>query len=91
MSQITVQIYSTLREKIGKRQVSLDAENIKDALEKLGEELGDIFRKHLFEKGKIKSYYILLLNGHHIDLERASQTKLSPGDTLSILPPLAGG
>ncbi len=91
MSQITVQMYATLRERVGKRKVSIDADNVKDALEGLGKELGDRFREQLFEKGNIKSNYILLLNGHHVNTERLSQTKLSPGDILYILPPLAGG
>jgi len=91
VSQITVQMYATLRERVGKRKVSIDADNVKDALEGLGKELGNEFREQLYEKGEIKNYYILLLNGQHIDIERLSQTKLSPGDILYILPPLAGG
>ncbi|UCD83434.1 MAG: MoaD family protein [Deltaproteobacteria bacterium] len=91
MSQITVQIYSNLREKVGREKVSVDADNVKDALEELVNELGEKFREQLYENGEIKNYYIFLLNGHYLDIERLSQIKLSPGDTLYILPPLAGG
>jgi len=91
MSQITVQMYATLREKVGKGKISIDAKNVKDALEKLENEFGDRFREQLYEKEEIKSYYIFLLNGHVIDVRRLSQTKLSPGDILGIFLPLAGG
>ena len=91
MSQIKVQLYSTLREKVGKGKISIDARNIKDALKKLENKFGDKFREELYEKGRIKSYYILLLNGRVIDVKALSQIKLSPGDVLHILPPVAGG
>lgn len=91
MSQIKVQLYSILREKVGKGKISIDARNIKDALKKLENKFGDKFREELYEKGRIKSYYILLLNGRVIDVKVLSQIKLSPGDVLHILPPVAGG
>jgi len=91
MSQIKVQLYSTLREKVGKGKISIDARNIKDALKKLENKFGDKFREELYEKGRIKNYYILLLNGRVINVKALSQIKLSPGDVLHIIPPVAGG
>lgn len=91
MSQIKVQLYSTLREKVGKGKISIDARNIKDALKKLENKFGDKFREELYEKGVVKNYYILLLNGRVIDVKALSQIKLSPGDVLHIIPPVAGG
>jgi len=44
MSQITVQMYGTLREKVGKGKISINAENIKDALEKLANQFARKFR-----------------------------------------------
>ena len=91
MSQIEVHLFSTLREKVGKGKISIDARNIKDALRKLENKFGDKFREELYEKGRIKSHYIFLLNGRVIDVKALSQTKLSPGDILHIMPPVAGG
>ena len=91
MSQIKVQLYSALREKVGKGKISIDARNIKDALKKLENKFGDKFREELYEKGRIKSHYILLLNGRVINVKGLSQIKLSPGDILHIMPPVAGG
>ncbi len=91
MSQIKVQLYSALREKVGKGKISIDARNIKDALKKLENKFGDKFREELYEKGRIKSYYILLLNGRVIGVKALSRIKLSPGDVLHIIPPVAGG
>jgi MoaD family protein len=91
MSQVEVNLFSALKEKVGKGKVSVDARNIKDALEKLENKFGDKFREQLYEKGAIKKYYIFLLNGRVIDVKALGQTKLSPGDILHILPPVAGG
>lgn len=91
MSQITVQMYGTLREKVGKGKISINAENIKDALEKLANQFARKFRVQLYEKGEIKSHYILLLNGHVVNLKQEGQIKLSPGDILYIFSPIAGG
>lgn len=91
MSQIKIQLYSTLREKVGKGKISIDAKNIKDALKKLENKFGDKFREELYEKGVVKNYYIFLLNGCVIDVKALSQIKLSPGDVLHIIPPVAGG
>ena len=74
MSQIKVQLYSTLREKVGQGKISIDARNIKDALKKLENKFGDKFREELYEKGRIKSYYILLLNGRVIDVKVSNKT-----------------
>ena len=91
MSKIKVQLYSALREKVGMGKFSIDAINFKYAFKKFDNKFGDKFREELYEKGRIKNYYILLLNGRVIDVKALSQIKLSPGDVLHILPPVAGG
>lgn len=82
MSQITVQMYGTLREKVGKGKISINAENIKDTLEKLANQFSRKFRVQLYEIGEIISHYILLLNGV-VNLKQEGQTKLSPGNIIS--------
>ncbi len=82
MSQITVRIPINLRRKIGKDSVSIDAENVKETLEKLESKFGEKFSE---------GFYIFLLNGRIVDKKKLNQTKLSPGDTLYIFLPVAGG
>lgn len=57
MSQITVQTYGTLREKVGKRKISINAGNIKDAFEKLANQ------NLYYNPGDIISH-VLLKNDH---------------------------
>lgn len=91
MSQIEVHLFSALREKAGKGKISIDARNIKDALKKLENKFGDEFGEELYKKGQVKGYYIFLRNGRVIDVKASGQMKLSPGDILHIIPPVAGG
>ncbi len=92
MAQITVRFYTTLREKIGKSKVSLDAPNVAQALEELKRQFGPRFTEQLYNPdGTIKNYYILLLSGHTIDRNEIKKAILKEGDILHIFPPIAGG
>ena len=82
MSQITVRIPLTLKKKVGKESVSIDAENVRDALEKLKRDFKGEFNE---------DFYIFLLNGRIINKRKLGQTKLSTGDTLHIFLPVFGG
>jgi molybdopterin converting factor small subunit len=55
MAQITVRFYTTLREKIGKSKVSLDAPTVAQALEELKKQFGSRFTEQLY-----KVRYILI-------------------------------
>ena len=92
MPKITVRMYTTLKEKLGTGGVDLIAKNVEDALRQLNEKFGEKFRQTLYEpNGKIKGYYILLLNGKVVDRENPEKFKLKSGDVLHIFPPIAGG
>ena len=83
MSQVTLKVPLNLRKKVGKDNISIDAENIKDVLITLERETG----QKLNENG-----YIFLLNGHVInDRKKLKQTKLFSGDALYIFSPVLGG
>lgn len=89
---ITIKVYTILREKLGTDTITLEAKNIADVLEQLLKKFGEKLKETLYEKsGKVKSYYIFLLNGRVIESNRFAQTKLNPGDVLHIFPPIAGG
>lgn len=92
MARITVRFYTTLKEKVGKGKVELEAENVADALENLKRQFGTKFTDQLYDpSGKIKDYYILLLSGHTVDREEIKKTEVKEGDILHIFPPIAGG
>ena len=92
MAQITIRFYTTLREKLGKSKVSLDAPTVAQALVELKRQFGSRFTDQLYNsKGTIKNYYILLLSGHTVDRKEIKKTALKEGDILHIFPPIAGG
>ncbi len=74
----------------------------KDAVEAdgatIGELLADLTTKHgglkahLYnEQGKLRSFVNIYLNDEDIRYLEKEQTRVSPGDTISIIPSVAGG
>ena len=91
MNRITIWVNGSLKKEIGKEEILVDAQNVKEVFEKLKDKFGDKFIKQLYEKEKIRSYYMFLLNGHFVETGKLNQTKLSPGDVLRIFQLVAGG
>lgn len=92
MPKITVRMYTILKEQLGCGKVELQAKDVSEVMEKLKEKFGERFQDTLYEQdGKIKNYYILLLNGRVVDLKNIKKSGLKEGDTLHIFPPIAGG
>lgn len=88
--RIAVKFYTTLREKVGPETL-LEADDVGEVIEKLKLQYGDKINILFDEKGKVKDYFILLLNGKVLDKEKLSQYTLNEGDILHIFPPIAGG
>jgi sulfur-carrier protein adenylyltransferase/sulfurtransferase len=74
----------------------------KDAVEAegatVGELLADLTKKHVLlkahlynEQGKLRSFVNVYLNDEDIRYMQKEQTPVSPGDTISIIPSVAGG
>ncbi len=94
--QVTIRLFTTLRELAGKREETLDVKDqsatVKVALEKLIERYGREFREYLYGEGdEIQSYLQLLVNGKSINLMEQMDTLLKEGDQLAIIPPVGGG
>jgi len=88
---ITIRLYANLREKLGSDNVVMEASTVAEALSNLESQFGTRFHEELYENGKIKDYYIFLLNGLPISTKELDQISLSTGDVLHILPAIAGG
>ena len=94
MASITVRFYSLWRLYLGIGNVSLEADNIDEALEQMEERFGSQLREKVQAHGiqldeKMRDYSQVLLNG--INLRNLEQTELKDGDVLHIFPPGAGG
>ncbi len=76
----------------GKDSVEIDATTVAGALDKLTQTFPDL-RKHLFSaEGKLRSFVNVYLNDEDIRYLPAKEaTAVSAGDTLSIIPSIAGG
>ncbi|HTB97069.1 MAG TPA: MoaD/ThiS family protein [Terracidiphilus sp.] len=76
----------------GKDAVEVGASSITEALDTLTQTHPEL-RKHLFTgEGKLRAFVNLYLNDEDVRyLPEKEQTAVSAGDTLSIIPSIAGG
>jgi len=72
--------------------IKLTGHTVGDLLQQLCKERGEQFRKATFdEKGNLRSYIKLLVNGRGLHLLEGLKTVLAEGDVVAIFPPVAGG
>jgi len=93
LSRMTIFIPTPLRGFAGgNNEVEVVGATISEALDSLTQSHPDL-RKHLFTNdGKIRSFVNLYLNDEDVRyLPAREQSKVSAGDTLSIIPSIAGG
>jgi molybdopterin converting factor small subunit len=76
----------------GKDTVAVSASTVAGALDELTQAHPDL-RKHLFtDEGKVRAFVNVYLNDEDVRyLPEKDATKVSPTDTLSIIPSIAGG
>ena len=89
---VKVIIPTPLRPYAGRRDtVELDAATVGEALGRLTTEFGDL-RKHLFtEDGKLRSFVNVYVNDEDIRYLAKESTQTKDGDTIRIVPSIAGG
>jgi molybdopterin converting factor small subunit len=89
---VKVLIPSPLRPYAGKRDsAEFSARTVGEALGHLTTEFGEL-RKHLFtEDGKLRSFVNVYVNDEDIRYLAKENTPTKDGDTISIIPSIAGG
>jgi molybdopterin converting factor small subunit len=89
---VKVMIPTALRPYAGKQSsVEFDAATVGEALARLSTQFEDL-RKHLYtDEGKIRSFVNVYLNDEDIRYLEKDRTPLKDGDTISIVPSIAGG
>jgi adenylyltransferase/sulfurtransferase len=89
---VRVIIPTPLRAYAGKRDsTEVQAGTVGEALGRLTTEFGDL-RKHLFtEEGKLRSFVNVYVNDEDIRYLAKENTPTKDGDTISIVPSIAGG
>jgi molybdopterin/thiamine biosynthesis adenylyltransferase/rhodanese-related sulfurtransferase/molybdopterin converting factor small subunit len=89
---VKVMIPTPLRPFAGRNDaIELDAKTVGDALGGLTTKYGEL-RKHLYtDEGKIRSFVNVYLNDEDIRYLQKEKTPTKDGDTISIVPSIAGG
>jgi molybdopterin converting factor small subunit len=89
---VKVMIPTPLRVYAGKRDsAEFNAATVGEALGHLTSQFGDL-RKHLFtEDGKLRSFVNVYVNDEDIRYLAKENTPTKDGDTISIVPSIAGG
>ncbi len=89
---VKVIIPTPLRAYAGKQEsVDVQAATVGEALLGLTSRFGDL-KRHLFtEEGKLRSFVNVYVNDEDIRYLQKDQTQVREGDTISIVPSIAGG
>jgi sulfur-carrier protein len=89
---VKVMIPTPLRRYADKREsVNLEAATVGEALDSLTSRFSDL-RKHLYsEDGRLRSFVNVYVNDEDIRYLQRDKTAVQSGDTISIVPSIAGG
>jgi molybdopterin converting factor small subunit len=89
---IKMEIPTPLRPFTGKQaSVEFSAATVGEALKQLVTTYADL-RKHLYtDEGRIRSFVTVYLNDEDIRFLQKEDTPVKDGDTISIIPSIAGG
>ena len=89
---VKVMIPTPLRAYSGKHEsVDLQAATVAEALSALTSRYGEL-KKHLYsDDGRLRSFVNVYVNDEDIRYLQKDQTQVREGDTISIVPSIAGG
>ncbi len=89
---ITVRIPTALRRVTqGQGEVQVEAKTIAELIEKLEEEFPGIKERLVDETGEIRKFVNFFVNDEDIRFLKGKDTELKDGDTVAIIPAIAGG
>lgn len=75
----------------GKASAEVPAATVQEALSQLTAEFADL-KKHLYtNEGKLRSFVNVYVNGEDIRYLKQEETPIKDGDTINIIPSIAGG
>lgn len=88
----SVRIPTPLRKLSGDRdEISIDAGNISEMIEKLEQECPGMKERICDENGEVRRFINLYVNNEDIRFLNGKDTELKDSDTVSIIPAIAGG
>jgi molybdopterin synthase sulfur carrier subunit len=75
----------------GKGELRLDAASVKDLIARLDQEYGGLRERLCEDDGAVRRFVNVYVNEEDIRFLQGTDTKLKPGDQVSIVPAMAGG
>jgi len=89
---VKVMIPTPLRQYAGKREsIDLEAKTVGEALTSLTSQFGEL-KRHLYsDEGKLRSFVNVYVNDEDIRYLQHEKTAVRQGDTITIVPSIAGG
>lgn len=91
MAKVTVKLYATLKEILGFDTTYVEANNVKEAIEKLLRKYPKLKDEIVDDNLNLKDHYIYLVNGRNIVFLQKENTILKEGDRVTIFSPVGGG
>ena len=93
MARVEFIIPSVLNRGAGEKKISLEASNLHDAFTKISDFMGEDFKRRVFDlNGKPRALINIYINGKNLRFSTDGMAKsLSDGDSVYILPAVAGG
>ncbi len=89
---VTVKIPTPLRRMTGgMSQVQVEADSIADCVKLLEQEYPGIGARLADEKGELRRFVNIYVNGEDVRFLNGAATALKSGDEISIIPAMAGG
>ncbi len=92
MAKVEFVVPSVLNRGQGEKKIPIEASDLQDAFSKIAEQMGDDFKRRVFDhNGKPRSLINIYINGKNMRFGGGMATMLKDGDSVYILPAVAGG
>ena len=92
MAQVLVKLYTTLRQRLGKAQVWVEAKTAAEAVRQVAEMGGPETAQALYGDGAIvRNEFLLALDSDILDRNALDRVDIKDGSVLHIFPPISGG
>jgi adenylyltransferase/sulfurtransferase len=92
LAKVEFVVPSVLNKGQGEKKIPLEASDLQDAFSKISEQMGDDFKRRVFDHNdKPRSLINIYVNGKNMRFGGGLATQLKDGDSVYILPAVAGG
>ena len=92
MVKVKVTLFGALAKTAGEKAVEIEASTLRDAIDKLVVKYEEKFKNRIYdEKGKVRRFVNIYINGKDVRFLNSLETKLNDGDNILIIPAVGGG